>query len=282
MRNFKKHLIDDMALERTLLAQYEQELKKMPSGTLTSYRKGKKVYYKISYQKIEKHTGRKITLQKHLKVTDTEILVLFKRKAFVKKSITKIRSNLSLQEKLAAQYAPYHMEDILQSLGRAYKNIGLPVQADTHLNELQTVASRNASHPENLTQPTLAGFYVRSKSEALIVNAMFARGIRFVYEEPITLKAEGGGIITFTPDFVIHLPDGRILIWEHFGMLGNETYLQRQMRKIQIYHLNDFVLGKNLFLTADDANGRLDMDAVIQTLDIICGLGGNVGSTVCF
>ncbi|MCI8610151.1 MAG: hypothetical protein HFE73_10945 [Firmicutes bacterium] len=48
------------------------------------------------------------------------------------------------------------------------------------MDDLQKLALKAAVYPENLTQPTLAPFCVRSKSEAIIVNALDSRNIPFV------------------------------------------------------------------------------------------------------
>ena len=115
--------------------------------------------------------------------------------------------------------------------------------------------TRKTDHPENLTIPTKAGFPVRSKSEALICNELFDAGIPFRYEQALDL----GGIILY-PDFTIRHPSsGKIIIWEHFGLLEMEDYTQNVIRKLSNYLQSQFIPGDNLILTYESRSVPLDV-----------------------
>jgi ATP-dependent DNA helicase RecQ len=72
--------------------------------------------------------------------------------------------------------------------------------------------------------------FVRSKSEVIIANLLYAAGINYRYEEPI--EVDGAKIL---PDFTIYLPNGRKIFWEHIGMLGVEKYDRRWVEKLAVY-----------------------------------------------
>ena len=77
---------------------------------------------------------------------------------------------------------------------------------------------------------TLADYFVRSKSEALIANALHASGLDFSYEKPL-----------FAPDGTMYLPDftvtfqGNDYYWEHWGLLEKERYASHTSEKKKWY-----------------------------------------------
>ena len=75
-------------------------------------------------------------------------------------------------------------------------------------------------YEEGKIHSTLTDYFVRSKSEVIIANMLFANGIESIkYEEPL-----------FAPDGTFYLPDftiqwrGRTYYWEHLGMLEQSSY----------------------------------------------------------
>jgi hypothetical protein len=66
---------------------------------------------------------------------------------------------------------------------------------------------------------TLANLMVRSKSEVIIANMLFEKGIDFKYEEPLFATDK----TFYLPDFTIYW-QGKIYYWEHVGRLDQESY----------------------------------------------------------
>ena len=77
---------------------------------------------------------------------------------------------------------------------------------------------------------TLEDYFVRSKSEALIANALHVSGLDFNYEKPL-----------FAPDGTMYLPDftvtfqGNDYYWEHWGLLERERYAAHTQAKKKWY-----------------------------------------------
>ncbi|MDR1802383.1 MAG: AAA family ATPase [Treponema sp.] len=77
---------------------------------------------------------------------------------------------------------------------------------------------------------TLEDYFVRSKSEALIANALHTTGLDFDYEKPL-----------FAPDGTMYLPDftltfqGDKYYWEHWGLLDQSKYKAHTEQKIAWY-----------------------------------------------
>lgn len=74
-------------------------------------------------------------------------------------------------------------------------------------------------YEEGKIHQTLSDYMVRSKSEVIIANMLFDRGIPFKYEVPL-----------FAPDGTFYLPDftitwnGEEWYWEHLGLMEYENY----------------------------------------------------------
>ena len=267
MRNFKNELETDIRFQQNLLKQYAHELETLPPGYLAVYRCGKYVYRKYTIYE----SGRRI--QRNLKPQETKLAAALCRKVFLKKQTQVMQQNLRAQEQLRKVYRSYDVQTILAEINPVYAE-GIPLVTEhAELRRKQEAAQKKALHPERLTQITVAGIYVRSKSETIIVNLMSGNRIRFVYEEPLTLEIPGRGRITLYPDFTIYLDSGEIIIWEHLGMLSNDGYAEAQIKKLQIYHQAGYTLGKNLILTADNADGTLDVTVISKIIEDLCRQG---------
>lgn len=104
---------------------------------------------------------------------------------------------------------------------------------------------KNSFHPESLTAECPDGQMMRSKSEVFIAMALSAHNIPYRYECAVELN----GIKRY-PDFMIRRPlDGRIIIWEHFGLWDNPEYREDAYRKLEQYTNAGYIPGDNLIFT---------------------------------
>ena len=91
-----------------------------------------------------------------------------------------------------------------------------------------TVGSQERFLEDGLIHRTENGDLVRSKSEVIIADKLFARGVDYAYEQPLTLPS---GRIRY-PDFTIADPArGVTFYWEHLGLLDDPGYRKRWERK---------------------------------------------------
>ena len=116
---------------------------------------------------------------------------------------------------------------------------------------------------EGLIHKTLKpNLIVRSKSEVIIANLLYERGIKFEYEKMI--KEYGKCCI---PDFTFEDASGDIIIWEHLGMLDNPAYKESWEKKLLFYKSIGFIEGENLFTTIDHENGAIDSMEIVRTIN---------------
>lgn len=102
---------------------------------------------------------------------------------------------------------------------------------------------------------TEKGERVRSKSEKIIADYFYRRGIAYKYEHPLYLKGMG----TVYPDFTLLSPATREEIyWEHLGKMDDPIYAKNAIKRIQAYEKNDIYPGERLILTYETSQIVLD------------------------
>ncbi|OPY56983.1 MAG: ATP-dependent RecD-like DNA helicase [Pelotomaculum sp. PtaU1.Bin035] len=111
-------------------------------------------------------------------------------------------------------------------------------------------------YEEGKIHSTLAKYMVRSKSEVIIANMLFERGIPFKYEVPL-----------FAPDGTFYLPDftitwhGEDWYWEHLGLIEQEEYRNHWETKRQWYDNN---FPGRLVTTEDSGNLSISARETIE------------------
>jgi hypothetical protein len=122
---------------------------------------------------------------------------------------------------------------------------------------------------DHLVHRSDAGHMVRSKSELVIANKLFAANIVYEYERPLEgSDPKTGRKRKLRPDFSFIDASGDVVLWEHLGMLSRPDYRRGWEWKLDWYETNGFVLGENLFVT-DETEGGLDsakLDQVAKTI----------------
>ena len=113
---------------------------------------------------------------------------------------------------------------------------------------------------------TVRGEFVRSKSEVIIADRLYTKGIPYRYE--IYFPMEFEDISYVYPDFeILNERTREEFLWEHLGKLGDEGYSEAQLKKISGYARSGFIPGKNLLLSFESRNRPLDtyyVDAMID------------------
>ncbi len=128
---------------------------------------------------------------------------------------------------------------------------------------------------EHLIHRTARGEAVRSKSEVIIANLLFAKGIDYRYEEPLEIDG-----VTKYPDFTIEDDNtGETYYWEHLGMLSDEGYRQKWLEKVEWFKAKGVLPMAEgggprgtLVTTEDSADGGIDSAAVALLVEELFGI----------
>ncbi len=117
-------------------------------------------------------------------------------------------------------------------------------------------------HPENLIYSTDAGERVRSKSEMMIANLLFAMRLPYQYEKPLYLNGK-----TVLPDFTILDTKTRTEVYfEHFGLMDQEEYRTAALLKIENYEKAGFMLGKDFLFSFESERVPFDVTLIRKKL----------------
>ena len=188
--NFLEKAKTQLEYMRRINAQVKSDISVMPEGSLVhKFAKGHTYYY-------ASNNGKLISLQ-----DDPRLRQLLMEKRWLKSQIHNIEKDIPVLERLMRDYAPL------------FPN---PMEWELLEEEQNTYKKEERRH-------YYKGVYFRSKSEVLVAMVLDSNGLEYKYEVALHINGR-----TIYPDFVIRRKrDGKIFIWEHFGMIFSEEYRQR-------------------------------------------------------
>lgn len=223
--NFQETMSAQLSYLKRRANLSQNELSKLPPGKMvTKTSRNKKYYY-------EKRNGKLYNLKDQPKK-----IAGYLKRVELEKDQSIITENIRNIEKLLKNYTP------------------LPVYPN---NWDAFVPNQNAYKPEELIHEYNGTFY-RSKSEALIATMLTSFHIEFKYEPQLNING-----YNVYPDFVIKRPkDGKIFIYEHFGLITEEAYLHKTFNKINNYHKAGYNLWDNLLISFDQSDGSINIDTI--------------------
>lgn len=106
---------------------------------------------------------------------------------------------------------------------------------------------------------TLRGDLVRSKTELIIADKLYAAGIPYHYEVALDINY----LHTFYPDFyILNKRTHKIYIWEHFGKMDDPTYCRKTLLKLETYQRIGYKLGKNLIATFESSLYQIKTETI--------------------
>jgi len=122
---------------------------------------------------------------------------------------------------------------------------------------------KNPHHTDNLIHKTYTGEFVRSKSESIILSALFKHRIPFRYECILQF-----GKVHIFPDFTIRHPrTGEFFYWENFGIMDDPVYVKKTYSKLQLYTSNGIIPTIQLITTYETKEHPLTSDVVEKIIE---------------
>ena len=136
----------------------------------------------------------------------------------------------------------------IESLLKKYEDAGLDVEQITMTPNQRIWNSDSNSQKENrrdeLIYPTKGNVYMRTQSERFIGDLLEMLHIPYRYETRVTINNR-----SYHPDFIIMLPDGRLVILEHVGRMDLREYDEDLIIRLQAYDSIGLMVGRNVFMT---------------------------------
>ena len=138
---------------------------------------------------------------------------------------------------------------------------------------------------------TLRGDYVGSKSEEIIADRLFARGVPYHYEIAFTPEAtvnkskpvyDDCGIITgyetlgFSPEaedtlhpdfYVLNKRTMKAYYWEHLGRMDDPAYCLKNFNRFMRILDSGYIIGEDLLVTHEDSKHPLMTEKIDEIID---------------
>lgn len=136
----------------------------------------------------------------------------------------------------------------IESLLKKYEDAGLNIEQITMTPNQRIWNSNRHSQKENrrdeLIYPTRGNVYMRTQSERFIGDLLEMLHIPYRYETRVTINNR-----TYHPDFIIMLPDGRLVILEHVVRMDLREYDEDLIVRLQAYDSIGLMIGRTVFMT---------------------------------
>lgn len=247
----------------------ERELADICSGMIRTLPEGHLVLKRISGRFYIYRVRPGSSKQEYISVDDMAMVEALRDRRYAEIALKILEGNIKAQERMLKTYRRYERKDILPLLGESYR---VPlIRQGGRIEEPGNEMGSNGYMPEGLIHRTTFGLMVRSKSEAILAELFNKYGLSFKYEEPLYLYDEYGIRVVRYPDFTIYLKDGRIIYWEHLGMLTDENYRSNTYKKLELYYANGILPGSNLVITCDDMDGAIDIESISKIVESLVG-----------
>lgn len=242
-----------------LKKEKEKSLKFAPEGSLRINRRGTRMQY---YQRNDPKdfTGM------YIRRENLELAHKLAQKDYDKKILAASEKELEAIQKYYLNYPDRNVEQIYESLHEERQKLITPILEtdEEFVRKWQTVIYQGKEFSEGMPEIyTAKDERVRSKSEMIIADLLHKEGIPYRYEYPIYLNGFGH----VYPDFVaLNVRKRKEVLWEHLGMMDDETYVEKNIRKIATYIQNGYFPGDNLILTFETRNTPINQKLIMQMI----------------
>lgn len=229
----------------------EKQREKLADGSINIKKHRNKPRY---YQHLDKRN-------KYLRQNDTELIRELVQKDHIDKAIRAATHEAEVLKKDIIGYPKLTMEKVYEALPEERKEYASPIIPGDEEYAREWLAVPFKPKPFKKGAPkyyTLKGERVRSKSEVIIADRLFAKGIPYKYECP--LWVENGFI---HPDFtILKMSDRKVVYHEHCGKMTDPEYTKDIPERANKYARIGIFQGDRLFYTFESAECPLDIEAL--------------------
>lgn len=182
-----------------------------------------------------------------------------------------IKKQINALENLLNTLEKYSLDEVYAKLHPARRQLVKPYIKPLRMfnEEFENIKYKGKGFAEDdaTAYYTEKGERVRSKSEKIIADTLYRRGILYHYELPLELRYRNRVIVVY-PDFtVLNKRTGKKYILEHLGMMDKISYCESAMQKIDMYEKNGILLGDGLIITHETSGNPLDINVLEQYVE---------------
>ena len=246
-------------IKRELIERQEdllQEIKQLPEGELVcTDQDGNRRYF----QRIPATGNRKKERRYGIK-KKPEILRELVRKEYVIKALKILDKDVKTLETAVDKYQPSDENSVMSAFVTKYPELADGIYRGCFDEEewKRRFSRIENYHPENLKHTAMDGTKNRSKNELYIASRLDHHGLTYRWDTPTGIPG-----LFRAPDFTIRRKrDGKIIYWEHMGMMYDLESRIDNKRKLEEYEAAGIVPWDNLILTYDTKDGGLRADLI--------------------
>lgn len=268
MKKIEEELRKELCMISEMENKVNERLKNVPKGYLRIAQKNGKVqYYYTNYESDDirerNNNGR------YIRKSEYEFAKKMIQRDYDMQLANVLRKRRKGIERFMKVYGETSLGNMYDSLSICRKEMIEPliISDEEYVHRWLEVKYQGKSFDEETANIiTNRGERVRSKSEKIIADKLYAMGIPYRYEYPIILN---NGMRVY-PDFtLLKMPERKEVYLEHFGLLDEEIYLESTMRKLHSYEENGIFLGVNLLVTYETSRYPLStkmLDGVLRSM----------------
>ena len=258
MKGLKELLLEEQQRLEKIIQTTKINLKDAPEGALRMSKSHNRLqYYRCTE---EKKSG--IYINK----SNLELARKLAQKAYDEKVLRVAEKRLLQIKKITKDYSETEIEEIYCGERVERQELIKPIEPtwNQRIAEWKSKEYRGKGFREDTTIIlTEKGERVRSKSEKILADYFYRKGIEYKYECPLYLKDIG----VIYPDFTfLSRKTGQEIYWEHNGKVDDPVYARNMVRKIQEYENNGIFQGERLILTYETEQTVLNTSKIEQLL----------------
>ena len=256
MKGLRNLLLEEKYRLEVILKEVKNRLEHAPNGQLRVSKSHKHVQYYCCTE--EKKSGNYIHKQ------DVSLAKQLAQKSYDEKVYKLAERRIKQIKKLVKDYSDDELEQIYLKEHVERQKLIEPVEPtwEQKLNEWKAKEYKGKDFQEGIPVIlTEKGERVRSKSEKIMADYFYRKGIEYKYECPIYLK----GLGTVYPDFTfLSRKTGKEIYWEHNGKTDEPKYARKMVSKINVYENNGIFVGERLILTFETEQTILNTGKIEQ------------------
>lgn len=217
-----------------LIKRLQRDISVAPEGALRIIANKKK------YQYYHRHT-KQDSQGEYIPVKLASIATALAQKDYDERLLKTLEQQSKAIERFLKEFDPDAAIQVFEKLNEPRKQLVTPVfisdkeYVDKWLSMTYEKLGFGKDDPEFYTAK---GERVRSKSEVMISDALIRNNIPYRYEYPVYED----GVLIAAPDFnCLNVRLRKEYYWEHLGMMGNDKYADRNVKKLEKYtYAKDF------------------------------------------
>ena len=235
----------------------EKKLKTLPEGWINvRYQNGKAYYYHAKYKSKDRFLAK----------GDEVLIRQLLQKYYLKKVLKAAKNELAALSKMLSLYPDDLPEELYEKLPEELRMGVEPVILGNEQDAREWMAEPFVGKPFKDDAPvykTIKGERVRSKSEVMIADRMFFRGVPYKYECPIMIEGQ-----VIHPDFTMkRMSDNKLIYHEHCGRMDDPEYVNDLVERVNLYNQAGIMQGDRLTFSFETADKPLDNRVIDRLID---------------